>query len=67
MSNTGSWEVVFFTDKNLHPITGRQLEVGDRVLFAGPDGANEVELTGQVTYGVDTIGFHCQAINKEKS
>lgn len=66
MSDPGAWEIVPLTDKNGDPITGRQLEVGDFVLLAGPDGVHEVELTGQSTMGGSVIGFHCRTINKEK-
>lgn len=65
MSDTGSWGIEPLTDKNGDPIVGRPLRVGDYVLLSDGESLYEVELTSQATHGADTIGFHCQAINKE--
>lgn len=66
MSDPGSWGIQPLTDKNGDPIVGRPLRVGDYVLLSDPDGeVHEVQLTAQSTLGADTIGFHCQTINKE--
>lgn len=66
MSDTGSWGIQPLADKGGAPIAGRPLRVGDYVLLSAPDGeVHEVQLTSQSTLGADTIGFHCQTINKE--
>lgn len=65
MTEQPRWGIQPLTDKNGDPITGRQLEVGDFVLLAGPDGVHEVELTGQSTMGGSVIGFSCRAVHPE--
>lgn len=63
---TGGWGIEPLTDKDGAPIVGRPLRAGDYVLLSDPDGeVQEVQLTSQSTLGADTIGFHCQTINKE--
>lgn len=63
---TGGWGIHPLHDRDGRPIVNRQLRGGDYVLLSGPDGeVFEVQLIAQSTLGADTIGFHCQTINKE--
>lgn len=62
---TGGWGIEPLTDKYGEPIAGRPLRNGDYVMLSGFGEQHVVQLTGQATLGADTIGFHCQAINKE--
>lgn len=62
---TDGWGIEPLTDKDGEPIAGRPLRVGDYVLLSDGESVHEVQLTGQSTLGADTIGFHCQTINKE--